>query len=441
MPRLSRNSQSSLSPTEIMSLADDSVVSVEPEDSLLPSSRLSSSLAAQASCSSASTVSQVPGSLGLSSPGLASFWPSVPGPAAGISSLFGQTPVRFAAPRSSPPSVGFPPRFPPLAQPRARLSFSPVPVASSTVPSYVPSDQPVPLVSLPGAVDQSITSGTTVHDSLHSSLPPFPSVSGIGVSSLDPARGSYPVAQGVSAPASSSLPDFVVGPGFPPVSGKLVSAIVSGAFVELALLLEDPSDVEDPSFSLWDDRLVLRPRRKRKQITDIVAWVQAFGIYTLVMCSYFPHRAPDLTRYNLLILRTSQQFPGSSWLAYDRAFRREAAARRLLDWSRMNSDLFNFHTATAATSTQPSAGMPRPVWEASGTPSSPSICRSWNAGRCSSSYQLCRFRHSCDFPGCTAVHRRSLVHAPSEVGAHRRFSTLPSQEPRKRPRQEWSERF
>ena len=205
MPRRSRNSQSSLSPSEIMSLADDSVVSVEPEDSLLPSSRLSSSLAAQASCSSASTVSQVPGSLGLSSPGLASFWPSVPGPAAGISSLFGQTPVRFAALRSSPPSVGFPPRFPPLAQPRARLSFSPVPVASSTVPSYVPSDQPVPLVSLPGAVDQSITSGTTVHDSLHSSLPPFPSVSGIGVSSLDPARGSYPVAQGVSAPASSSL--------------------------------------------------------------------------------------------------------------------------------------------------------------------------------------------------------------------------------------------
>ena len=127
--------------------------------------------------------------------------------------------------------------------------------------------------------------------------------------------------------------------------------------MELALLLEDPSDVEDPSFSLWDDRLVLRPRRKRKQITDIVAWVQAFGIYTLVMCSYFPHRAPDLTRYNLLILRTSQQFPGSSCLAYDRACPREAAARLLLDWSRINSDLFNFHTATAATSTQPSRAL------------------------------------------------------------------------------------
>ena len=100
--------------------------------------------------------------------------------------------------------------------------------------------------------------------------------------------------------------------------------------MELALLLEDPSDVEDPSFSLWDDRLVLRPRRKRKQITDIVAWVQAFGIYTLVMCS-----------------------------------------------------------------------------------------------RCSSSYQLCRFRHTCDFPGCTAVHRRSLIHAPREVVALGRCSTLP----------------
>ena len=34
-------------------------------------------------------------------------------------------------------------------------------------------------------------------------------------------------------------------------------------------------------------------------------------------------------------------------------------SRRPLDWSRMNSDLFNFHTATAATSTRPSRALNR----------------------------------------------------------------------------------
>ena len=51
-----------------------------------------------------------------------------------------------------------------------------------------------------------------------------------------------------------------------------------------------------------------------------------------------------------------------------------------------------------------------------GTPSSSTRCHSWHADRCSSQFVRCRFRHSCDFPGCSALHRRwchirrSLVH-------------------------------
>ena len=51
-----------------------------------------------------------------------------------------------------------------------------------------------------------------------------------------------------------------------------------------------------------------------------------------------------MTQYKLLILKTSRQFPGKAWLHYDIAFRKDAAASGLVDWSRMNLDLYNFHT-------------------------------------------------------------------------------------------------
>jgi hypothetical protein len=51
--------------------------------------------------------------------------------------------------------------------------------------------------------------------------------------------------------------------------------------------------------------------------------------------------------YELLILRTYSQFGGGgdAWRNYDEAFRRDAAARGLSDWSNMNVELFNIHTA------------------------------------------------------------------------------------------------
>ncbi len=80
---------------------------------------------------------------------------------------------------------------------------------------------------------------------------------------------------GLVAPSSSSYPPaaflaFVVGPGTPPVTPKLVAAIVSGEFIDFALLLEDHVDPDAPSFSLVADQLVIRPTKQRKEITDIL---------------------------------------------------------------------------------------------------------------------------------------------------------------------------
>lgn len=75
--------------------------------------------------------------------------------------------------------------------------------------------------------------------------------------------------------------------------------------------------------------------------------MEAFSCFSLVMTSYFPQRARDLCQYQLLILRTHRQFHNRAWLSYDWAFREHAAVTGLVDWSAINVQLFNFHTAGA----------------------------------------------------------------------------------------------
>ena len=51
--------------------------------------------------------------------------------------------------------------------------------------------------------------------------------------------------------------------------------------------------------------------------------------------------------YKLLTLCTHQKFTGRVWLAYDKAFREQASMTKLVDWSSMNAQLYNFCAAGA----------------------------------------------------------------------------------------------
>ena len=67
-------------------------------------------------------------------------------------------------------------------------------------------------------------------------------------------------------------------------------------------------------------------------------------MYMWIFCCTHLSRWQDMTQYKLLILQTAHQFSGKAWLHYDTAFRKEAATSGLTNWSRMNSNLYNFHT-------------------------------------------------------------------------------------------------
>ena len=203
---------------------------------------------------------------------------------------------------------------------------------------------------------------------------------------------------------------FVVGPVFLPIIYKLVVAITSGLFVDFSSLLVKPSEPlpSGPVISI-DGRVVVSHNPKPlRRLHDMAQWIQAFSIYTLVMVSYCRWRAVDLLKYQLLILRTQAQFGGQAWLNYDEAFRRDAAARHVSDWSCMHVELYNFHTASTRLPDTPTTRM---LPESSGAHFYTSICRSWNAGRCISSRAFCRYLHVCDTPRCRGPHRS--VHCPN----------------------------
>lgn len=100
-----------------------------------------------------------------------------------------------------------------------------------------------------------------------------------------------------------------------------------------------------------------------------------------------------------LIIRMAKRYSSMCWYNYDRAFRLEAAASNLKDWSQLRPDLYSYHTSNDTSSRNlapPSANRLEPR----GDPRGSELCRSWNVGSCSSPRETCRFRHSCNRFGC-----------------------------------------
>ena len=78
------------------------------------------------------------------------------------------------------------------------------------------------------------------------------------------------VAPGSSSYLPAAFSSVVVGPGIPPVTPKLVAAIASGMFTDFACLLKAHAVADAPSFSFLADQQVIRPAKRRKEITDIL---------------------------------------------------------------------------------------------------------------------------------------------------------------------------
>ena len=228
-------------------------------------------------------------------------------------------------------------------------------------------------------------------------------------------------------PPNPNPPFYAPGPFNPTASlpAKLVKRILDLEFVEMADITTDETPPTEPGRP---------PAPARLPITNISQWVERFSLMAAVICSRFPHKAPELLAYQATIVRAERNYEGTQWVSYDRRYRREALARKDLNWSVPDARLYNEAFTGRAKAIRrcnyclqddhdqsscptnphrpllgwlPSVGawpgmtfFPQP---SSQPPPAPSreICRRFNEGRCGKQ-QRCKYSHSCTM--CNGPH-------------------------------------
>lgn len=195
------------------------------------------------------------------------------------------------------------------------------------------------------------------------------------------------------------------------------------------------------------------PPPARLPIMDISQWVERYSLMAAVLCSKFPDKAPELFAYQASIVRADRNYEGKRWVAYDRQYRRQALAKRDLNWSvtdpRLYNEAFTGRARPIARCTyclqddhmaqqcprnphrpifgwfpDPSAWPTHPQGTGQGQlppgrNSSNEVCRRFNEGRCR--YARCRFRHICS--ECGAPH--PLVSCPRHPARPQQRSRSP----------------
>ena len=202
-------------------------------------------------------------------------------------------------------------------------------------------------------------------------------------------------------PSLSYSPSSIVAEGMPPIPVKLIEKIRKWEYVDLVCLLED-HNTHPVSFTLNEaGQWVPEQQKRRKLITDIFTWIQAYSRYMAVLLSSDTttrEEATGLAAHLHLVLQLSQDL-GSQWLKYDRDFREWAAAKSLRKWGDLNFPIYGQCLAAQQRQALPSVTpkTPRGQNQFDKRKSSPysnsNVCLKWN------------FRSHCDRTPCPYAHR------------------------------------
>jgi hypothetical protein len=131
----------------------------------------------------------------------------------------------------------------------------------------------------------------------------------------------------VSMPVASV--GHLLGEGLAPLPAKLVKKIVALGFVEMVAWLLDETAMEAK----------LRPQRG--PVTDILQWIHYFATFVSTVSTAYTGKTAELMAYMACIVRCHKDYEGPAWELYDRAFRRRAEMTKDLNWSVVNTSLFN----------------------------------------------------------------------------------------------------
>ena len=178
-----------------------------------------------------------------------------------------------------------------------------------------------------------------------------------------------------------------------------------------------------------------------------------------IIVSRFPKKAPELFAYQASIVRAARNYEDDCWVTYDRQFRREALAKKDLDWSVPNIRLYNeAFTGRARTiprcsfclqddhSSQDCSKNPARAWQqwyqvnlmSTQTPqqthtplldpaTGQQTCKRFNRGACRDPAR-CKYKHVCfDCGGSHAISQCPL-HAKARSGYNRPGLAMPKRD-------------
>lgn len=137
--------------------------------------------------------------------------------------------------------------------------------------------------------------------------------------------------------------------GIPPIPARMVERIRSWQYVDLAELLVDPTaKSEETTWAAAAGQVVLvqsmdQLKKRRRQITDIASWIQAFSVYVAALAtaeSTSKEELAGLMAHVHVILQVYRDLGGLKWYNYDQQFREWAAAVGKRSWGEVNLTIY-----------------------------------------------------------------------------------------------------
>lgn len=138
--------------------------------------------------------------------------------------------------------------------------------------------------------------------------------------------------------------------------------------------------------------------RRRPVTRSFNNWLQAFCIFSAVLCEKFPEKSVGLFQHIDIILEAFKSFGGTAWFQYDESFRQKIAVHSSLHWGVKDVGLWLNLFLPQRTNYTRQGQTPQP------TPTTvykKGICFNFNDGQCKWP-NSCRYRHECAF--CSGTH-------------------------------------
>ena len=76
-------------------------------------------------------------------------------------------------------------------------------------------------------------------------------------------------------------------------------------------------------------------------VTDILVWIQCYSVLESMLSLRYPDKVLKLIAYMATIVRCQKDCDSPSWVLYDRASWKRAEVTKDLNWSAINTSLFN----------------------------------------------------------------------------------------------------